>query len=165
VNKFIKNITLFLAGLPVASAETLALPESSASAVGSGDPDAVSLRPLNRDIDNQFAAHRSHSSHSSHASHASHASHYSGSGSGSPQPSVPATPVLPPQTVAPSTPAAPTTPNYLIPSPSSTPAGESAASLTSKEKLELQVMRVQVKLLVLGLLEGHVDGVFDARTQ
>src|SRR5689334_13211601 len=95
MSKFIKNISLFFAGLsslPVNNVDAVT-PESVMQPT-TNEPGPVMLRPLNNDMDNLFAAHGSHASHSSHASHASH---YSGAGGGtvSPQAPTPASPPVP----------------------------------------------------------------------
>jgi len=167
MSKFVKSLALFLSGLPMllpraAHAELL----SDSGAQGLGEPDAVPLRPLNRDIDNVFAGH---SSHSSHASHASHASHYSGSrGSGySPDYGAPAPPP-PAQGFVPTLPQPASLPAYMAPSARSTlsspVASASEPTLSRNEKLKLQLMRVQIKLHSLGLYEGQIDGIRNAQT-
>ncbi len=79
MSKFIRNVSVFLASLPLLLPRAHAAAFASEQSAEPSGPDAVPLRPLNLDVDNQFA---SHSSHSSHSSHASHSSHYSGSGGG-----------------------------------------------------------------------------------
>ena len=171
MSKFVKNLSLFLSGLPLllprAGHATL---QEDPAARGLDDPGAVPLRPLNRDIDNLFAGH---SSHSSHASHASHSSHYSGSGgsaspgyaSPQPVPQPPAESLLPPAPApAPSAPYASS--RYRAPStmPGAAPSSAADTGLTKSEKLKLQLMRVQIRLHSLGLYDGRIDGVRNEQT-
>ena len=129
---------VFLAGLPGFTAHASIPPMGGSETIPTIDDGAVVLRPLNRDSDNQFAAHRSH------ASHASHASHYSGTGGGS---SVPQDPDASPKSSAPKQSAPPT------------------PQLTREEKLKLQIMRVQLALVALKIYDGEVDGVLTSKTQ
>lgn len=171
MNKFVRSLALFLAGVPLlASKSTQAATPGEVLQDTLRELGAVSLRPLNLAAENRFAGHRSHSSHSSHASHASH---YSGSGGGY---------------AAPPAPTAPPTPSYLAPTPapapaparanrfmplegatgasaadtgrhSATPGSEPPVELTRGEALKLQITRVQIKLHMLGLYEGPIDGI------
>jgi His-Xaa-Ser repeat protein HxsA len=150
VSKFVRNLTLFLAGLPLS---TKAAPGPNPDAPRPDDlSKTVSLRPLNLALDNLFASHRSHSSHASHSSHSSHSSHYSGSGSStytSPSLPSPAAPAPVAATAATTTDASPATPRTPLQAAVAT---EPALSLA--EKRQLQIMRVQIKLLTLGLYNG-----------
>jgi His-Xaa-Ser repeat protein HxsA len=132
---------------------------------------AVTLTaPLNLDIDNLYAGHRSHSSHSSHRSHSSH---YSGSG-GSYRYTAPA-PRVAPRPVAPTYPSpSPVTPNSLRPSSStpvdpnyySTPAQPATSTpRPSTDQLTLMIMRVQAALFSRGYDPGAIDGVMGAKTR
>lgn len=110
MSKFIRNLSLFMASLPLLSTHAKATGSGPANVLLPIEPDAVPLRPLNLEHDNLFARH---SSHSSHRSHSSHSSHYSGSRGAysSPPPAPPPapTPALQPQrfaTPAPADPAA-----------------------------------------------------------
>lgn len=188
MSKFIRNVSVFLASLPLLLPRAHATASSSDQSVETNEPDAVPLRPLNLDVDNQFA------SHSSHSSHASHSSHYSGSGGGgyvapSPYPAyVPPAPAPEPAPApAPYTPytppgaaAAPLPRTYGSPSPASpaTPSSHAASSATNgaaqglapmpplsqAQKLKLQLMRVQIRLSGLGLYKGRIDGVRNPET-
>lgn len=159
MSKFIRNLALFVAGLPFAT--TKAAPPNQAPARDNDDK-AVSLRPLNFEMDNLFASHRSHSSHSSHASHSSH---YSGSGG-----------YTAPTYVAP----APMTPRAPVPIPdrpsgvvldSATVSGKNDVpatgpnQLTLSEKRRLQVLRVQMKLNSLRIYDGQLTGTLDEATR
>ena len=181
MSKFIKNLSLFLAGVPLLVVKTGhgTVLKDEVAPQPLLEPGPVPLRPLNADIDNLFAGHRSHSSHRSHTSH------YSGSGGGyyyTPPPPAPAPkpyyPALPPAPTpapafAPSVSPLPTgkksttnsAANKLI-DPASTSAGlePEQVSLTDNEKLRLQIMRVQIKLKSLGLYEGAINGVRDDPT-
>jgi His-Xaa-Ser repeat protein HxsA len=167
VSKFIRNLALFIAGLPLTT-KGAPVPVSDGPRVD--DPTkTVSLRPLNLDMNNLFASHRSHSSHSSHRSHSSH---YSGSGSSYPSTGVTGTVSQTDTTSSVST---------ILP-PSTMPAGSSSVSsaaspslgtgsapqqpqLSIDEKRRLQIMRVQIKLLSLGIYSGRISGVLDDPTK
>lgn len=158
MSKFIRNLALFIAGLPLTTSKAAPIPAADAPRID--DPSkAVSLRPLNLDINNLFASHRSHSSHGSHASHSSHYSgsggSYAGAGSGSTYGAGGTT--TPSGTAAPSSSSNSTAPAAL------TSSGQPGLSLD--EKRRLQVMRVQIKLLSLGLFDGQVSGVLDSKTK
>ncbi len=174
MNKFVRSLALFLAGVPLlASKTTQAATPGEALQDTLKELGAVSLRPLNLAAENRFAGHRSHSSHSSHASHASHSSHYSGSGGGYAAPPAPTAPPVP-SYVAP-TPApspAPGRVNRFMPLEGAagasaadtgrhraTPGSDSPVELTRGEALKLQITRVQIKLHMLGLYEGPIDGI------
>lgn len=175
MSKFVRNISLFIAGLPLLATKGIAsTPESAISLEPAMEPEAVPLRPLNWETDNLFAGHRSH---------------YSGSGGGSSYRA--------PAYVAPAP--APVPPKYLYEG-SSNHSGSSSSSgsagslnqltnpsgtkksihdssvankntgterpdLTNAEKLKLQIMRVQIKLMGLGLYDGAIDGVLNEKTQ
>lgn len=184
MSKFIKSLAVFMAGVPLLVSKTAQGSTSSEllqdAFKGLG---AVSLRPLNFATENRFAGHRSHSSHSSHASHASHASHYSGSGGGYAAPRVPVAPTVPnyvaPTPVSPQ-PAAASTPGRasgLAPkeeasgvsaegarNQSATLSTERPIKLTREEELKLQITRVQIKLHMLGLYQGAIDGIRNPAT-
>lgn len=158
-----------------------AMPQDQANSADSLEP--VGLRPLNSPVDNLFARHSSHSSHSSHRSS-------SGSGSTYYPPAPAPAPSAAPRYIAP-TPSSPPPASYT-PQPIYTPAptpepsqryqpvdpGRPAAvspqitritpvspTLSSAEKLRLQVMRVQLALLQLGLYDGEISGVLDSSTK
>lgn len=166
MSKFIRNLALFVAGLPL-TIKAAPVPVTTGPAVD--DPNkSVSLRPLNLDINNLFASHRSHSSHSSHRSHSSH---YSGSGGGSSYTS--ASPVSTgqeassvPSVVQPSTtyPVSTSTSASSLHSAGTAPA-QDKPPLSLDEKRRLQVMRVQIKLLSLGIYSGRVSGELDDQTK
>lgn len=176
MSRFIKKIALFLAGVtPFAGshAATVAAPQDRILDA-LNDPQAVTLRPLNREQDNLFAGHRSHSSHSSHASHSSH---YSGSSSRSydttPTPS-PAPYYYPSSTT---TPVPQPAPSNHSPSPANSLVSPTNSSLTqpsatannevvlsNDEKLKLQILRIQIKLHTLKLYEGPIDGARNPQT-
>lgn len=135
MSRFIKDIALFLAGLPLMTLRGEAGAPATTGVQPPQDLPPVALRPLNFDRDNLFAAHRSHSSHSSHASHRSH---YSGTG-GAPPPPPPASAPTPPRSVAPVAPAPSpspsvgTRPSYLLGDPSTAgvaPSSDSASHLS-----------------------------------
>lgn len=181
MSRFTRNLALFMAGLPILPGKLLgAAPSTSAdNANVPATEKPVSLRPLNLEADNLFAGHRSHSSH---RSHASHSSHYSGSSGSSYTPSPAPAPALAPSPPS-SAPYLSPPGSYLTapPSPAPTPSGRSTRtpgatkssttpggasdSLSSSEKLKLQIVRVQIKLKTLGLYGGAVDGVFREDTQ
>lgn len=148
----------------------------------SSDPlEPVGLRPLNSPADNLFARHSSHSSHGSHRSGSGGSRAYS-----PPSPS----PAPAPRFYSP-TPSSPPAPAYVpqpiyTPPPSSGPSqqyqpvdpGRPAAvspqparvapvspTLSTTEKLRLQVMRVQLALLQVGLYDGEINGVLDTATK
>jgi His-Xaa-Ser repeat protein HxsA len=156
MSKFIRNIALFIAGLPLATTRAADVPTPDAPRYTDLD-NAVSLRPLNFDMDNLFASHRSHSSH---RWHSSHRSHYSGSGSGSSY--VPSSSYVTPSTSSsslPSSSATPSTSSYVADDVESRP------TLSVDEKLRLQVIRVQIRLNSLQLYDGQIDGVFGEETK
>lgn len=158
-----------------------ALPHETPNSSDQLEP--VGLRPLNSHADNLFARHSSHSSHSSHRSS-------SGGGSTYRPPAPAPTPSAAPRYVAP-TPSSPPPSSYTpqqiyTPGPSPEPShqyqpvdpGRAAAvspqttritpespALSSAEKLRLQVMRVQLALLQLGIYDGEISGVLDASTK
>lgn len=155
MSKFVKNLALFIAGLPLLSSKAFAMPSTAPSVLSPDDLKAVPLRPLNREFDNLFAAH---SSHSSHRSHASHASHYSGSGGAA---ATYAAPAPAPDTTYRAPAASNAAPAYV----NAQPATETAPSLTRAEKLRTQIMRVQIKLHTLGLYDDKIDGVLNLKTR
>lgn len=171
MTKFIRNLAVFVAGLPFVTTKAAA-PVQHTPTLDHED-NAVSLRPLNREMDNLFASHRSHSSH------ASHSSHYSGSGSNA-APAYVAPAYVAPEYVAPTRVAIPAS----VPSPPpesanvTGKAGTSAdatgllsasaaarpAEFTLAEKRRLQVLRVQMRLNSLELYDGQMTGVLDSST-
>jgi len=155
MSKFIRSLAFFVAGLPFTTIKAAA-PANQAPTLDHDDK-AVSLRPLNLDMDNLFASHRSHSSHSSHASHSSH---YSGSGSYSAPAYVAPTPVAPASAV-PSQPAAPA----AVIGGADNAAAIKPVELTVDEKRRLQVLRVQMRLNSLKLYDGQLTGVLDGPTR
>lgn len=185
MSKFVRNVALFLASISLLVNKSGAAADGPLDgAIPPPDDEAVPLRPLNMPGENLFAGHRSHSSHVSHSSHASHSSHYSGAGGG--YAPAPAPAPVPPQYIAPSPPApspppSPTpSPSYLTPNygegsgPSAAkprldaPAPEApvpAPTLSLDEKRRLQIMRVQLQLVRLGLYAGKVDGALNPDTR
>jgi His-Xaa-Ser repeat protein HxsA len=152
MSKFIKTVSLLIASIPLTAARaTAALPVEHAESIEPPMPDftPVQLRSLNYGLENLFAGHSSHSSHSSHASHASHYSGSSGDGSYS----------TPQDTTSDQKPAA-----QSESSPATTP-GRSTPPLSIAEKRKLQIMRVQIALVSLGLYSGTVDGELNNDTQ
>lgn len=146
MSKFMKSLAVFLAAIPYGSADG----EGSQTDTVTDDKNVddfspVDLRPMQFDGRNLFAQHRSHSSH---------ASHRSSSGGGSPPPR-PATPSPSSRPVDPGRPAA-VSPAPIAPTP---------PQLSRDEKLTLQVMRVQLALMNLGLYAGAVDGVLGDETK
>lgn len=160
-----------------------ALPQDLLSSSGPLEP--VGLRPLNSPADNLFARHSSHSSHSSHRSGSGGSSTYS-----APAPAPAPAPSAAPRYFTPtpsSPPASSFTPQPIYtPAPSAEPSqryqpvdpGRPAAvspqtiritpispTLSSAEKLRLQVMRVQLALLQLGVYDGEINGVLDSSTK
>jgi len=146
---------------------------------------AVTLSaPLNVNMENMYAGHRSHSSHSSHRSHSSH---YSGSGSSYSPPPVPRstyTPppaprptYTPPSTYRPSTAPGPNTYQPSTPKSSSATSKPwrdygtkqvlepSRSSRPSVDQLQLMIMRVQAALYSKGYDPGAIDGVLGATTK
>ena len=192
MSKFIKDLSLFVAGLSLLTGRSAASVPAPQSVTAPSEPTAVPLRPLNFERDNLFASHRSHSSHSSHSSHRSHSSHYSGSGgTGYDSPSPPPAP-LPFYAPAPPAPALSTTsPVAPRPAPSLPPAAAASSSSTNRnsltaphpapaaqtaaptgavelsldQKRRLQIMRVQIALTSLGLYRGRVDGQLNGETR
>ncbi|MBG6082537.1 His-Xaa-Ser repeat protein HxsA [Rubrivivax gelatinosus] len=179
MSRFVKDIALFLAGVPLLLGRT---GDSLAAAVPvtSDDASTVPLRPLNLEGANLFAGHRSHSSHSSHSSHASHSSHYSGSSGSYREPSTPSSSSG--DSFAPTTPADTGTryDNSVQPAqprerksagsgsslaPATPPTKTETPALSNPEKRRLQVMRVQIALRQLGLYGGVVDGELNADTR
>jgi len=168
MSKFIRNLALFVAGLPFATTKAAAPPNKVPTVDNDGR--AVSLRPLNLEMDNLFASHRSHSSHSSHASHSSH---YSGLGGYSapyvaPTP-VPATsavpaPVVVPEPTRPATSSVSGTSKTTLAAPVDSETAK-PADLTLAEKRRLQVLRVQIRLNSLKLYDGQLTGVLDEPTR
>lgn len=156
MSKFIRTLALFVAGLPLSSTRAATAPAPTAPNLD-GDNKAVSLRPLNFEMDNLFASHRSHSSH---ASHASHASHYSGSGGSLTSPM--AAPSAPSTTYPTGTAAVPANAAMVAQVPSAT---STQPSLTMDEKRRLQVLRVQMRLNSLQLYDGPIDGTFNDTTK
>ncbi len=156
---------------------------------------AVTLSaPLNVNMENMYAGHRSHSSHSSHRSHSSH---YSGSGSSyspptaprpvytpppAPRPTytpspAPRTTYTPPSTYRPSTASEPSTYQPGTPKSSSVPSKPwrnygtqqslepSRSPRPSTDQLQLMIMRVQAALYSKGYDPGAIDGVLGATTK
>lgn len=153
---------------------------------------AVTLNaPLNVNMENMYAGHRSHSSHSSHRSHSSHSSHYSGSGSSYSPPAAPRPTYVPPPPPPPPAPkrtyTAPSTYHPTTPAPSTfrsaTPTTSSEAnkpwrnygsqrsldsdtsSRPSADQLRLMIMRVQAALYSKGYDPGAIDGVLGDATK
>jgi His-Xaa-Ser repeat protein HxsA len=167
MQKFRKTLALFLASLPYLSTEGRAsIPQMPVGAQKDDEPGPVDLRPLNPPGSNLFAAHRSHSSHSSHRS--------SSGGGYSPPPSSP--PSSPPVRSQPANPAQQSTPLYGGQSSQPVDSGRPAAvsplparptppQLSTAEKLQIQVMRVQIALTTIGLYSGSVNGVLDDETK
>jgi len=158
MSKFVRNLAIFIAGLPLAATKAADGPSPLTPRFDDLDK-AVSLRPLNLEMDNLFASHRSHSSHSSHRSHSSHSSHYSGSGGSS---YVPRAPAVAPST---STVATPSTRTANLASTEDAASYATAPALSNAEKLRLQVIRVQIRLNSLHLYDEQVDGVFNDETK
>lgn len=163
MSKFIRNLALFVAGLPFATTKAAA-PANQVPTLDRDDK-AVSLRPLNLEMDNLFASHRSHSSHSSHASHSSH---YSGSGGYASPSYVSPAPATPAPAPAPA--ATATVTNDVASSRGTVAAPVDSASmkpveLTIGEKRRLQVLRVQMRLNTLKLYDGQLTGVLDEPTR
>lgn len=159
MKKFVTTLSVFMASIPFASAKTEVIDE----VLGSTDQlEPVSLRPLNNNQDNMFAAHRSHSSHSSHRSSSGGGSYRS------------PTPTLPPSRNESSS-----SGNSLYGSPGSSqsvdpgrptpvspsPEKKAPTPLTRSEKLILQVMRVQIALTSLEIYSGSISGNLDENTK
>lgn len=150
---------------------------------GSADPlEPVGLRPLNSPVDNLFARHSSHSSHSSHRSSSGGGSSYyppAPAPSAAPRYSAPTPSAPPASSFAPqriyTPPAPPPEPSQRYQpvdpgraatvSPQTTRITPVSPSLSSSEKLRLQVMRVQLALLQLGIYDGEISGVLDTPTK
>lgn len=165
MSKFIRSLAFFVAGLPFATTKAAA-PANQAPTIDDNDK-AVSLRPLNLDMDNLFASHRSHSSHSSHASHSSH---YSGSGGYSAPTYIAPTPVTPAQAVPSETTPSPAVPSISVSGKSSNVVSGGAAAgtdgeLTLAEKRRVQILRVQMRLNSLKLYDGQLTGELDEPTK
>ena len=159
----------------------------SAESPQPADPmEPVGLRPLNLPADNLFARHSSHSSHSSHASHRSGSGGSSFYSPPAPAPSVtpryfapvPSSP--PPSSYSPQPiytppppPATEESPRYqqgdpgrpATVSPQNARIKPVSPTLSVQEKLRLQVMRVQLALLQLGIYDGDINGVLDSSTR
>ncbi len=162
MKKFMTSLSVFMASIPFVSAKSEAI--TAEDILKSQDRlEPVSLRPLNSNQDNMFAAHRSHSSHSSHRS--------SSGGSSYRSPAVP--------TPAPSRNESNDTGNSLYGTPGSNqavdpgrpatvspiPQRKQPAPLTRSEKLMLQIMRVQISLTSLGIYSGSISGDLDDNTK
>lgn len=148
MKRFITSLALFLAGFQAFAAKNPAMQvDEQDLAIKPTDLDPVKLRPLNLDGENLFAAHRSHSSHGSHRSHRSS----SGGGGGYTAPAPRPTPAVPQN----SRPVDKGRPAPVTPS----------SSMTSAEKLKLQVMRVQIELTSRGFYSGNIDGVLGPNTR
>ncbi len=155
--KHLKTPLAFLAAwLTLVPGKSFGTPaDSSATNIPFDGLDPVKLRPLNRPGDNLFAAHRSHSSHASHAS---------GSGGGYRAPSTPQP--APQQQRTPDSgsrsnqPTDPGRASQVSPEPA-----QAAPQLSLTEKRKLQIMRVQIALVSLGLYTGNVDGVLNDETK
>jgi His-Xaa-Ser repeat protein HxsA len=170
---FKTSLLLLLSSIPLIGGKvTATVPAGKEEAIlppKTGD-EPVRLRPLNLPFENKFAAHRSHSSHASHRS--SSGGGYTPAPQPQPQAPKPGTPsgssgVAPtppgPGVVGPGT-AQPTDPGRAAPV-SPKPAPPAPPTLTTAEKLTLQIMRVQIALTTLGLLDGEVTGKLDTNTQ
>ena len=186
MSRFIKTLTLFLAGLQLMPAKASSEQPAPSTLKNDDDLKGITLQPLNGRFDNLFAGHRSHSSHRSHSNHSSHYSGSSGSSSSYTSSSAIATPSptpSPPPSAAPSSstsasgswvppgggpiPASALTPN-LLPQESDLKdraRGETASPMSRAEKLHLQVFRVQIKLNTLGLFQGRISGTLDEETK
>ena len=173
MTKFIRNLAVFVAGLPFLTSRA-AVPLQHAPALDR-DEGAVSLRPLNLEMDNLFASHRSHSSHSSHASHSSH---YSGSGGHAAPAYVTPVYVAPVTVPTPALPVSvPSTQTNSLSASGGTPSSNGSVGLltdpevnkpaefTLAEKRRLQVLRVQMRLNSLKLYDGQLTGVLDGPTR
>jgi His-Xaa-Ser repeat protein HxsA len=177
LKKFKTTLALFMASLPLISNKSDANQQEQV-VVNLDDITPVQLRPLNSPQENLFAAHRSHSSHRSHRSS-------SGGGYRAPTPApAPArapAPVREPiklksPTPEKATPPAstlygdpesnkPVDPGRAAPvSPTPVPKTKPAA-FTKAEKLKLQVMRVQISLLSLGIYSGPINGELSSETK
>jgi His-Xaa-Ser repeat protein HxsA len=173
MSKFVTSIGLFLAGLPLLSTKAHSTVTASQEALDIlNEPTAVPLRPLNREMDNLFAGHRSQSSHRSHSSHSSHYSGSGGSASSSrapaPAPQSFAPAVDPPATASKATPAQAGASMPAAQRPlaglGESKSGSAGTQMTQAEKLRLQIMRVQIRLTSLGLYEGRIDGTRNSET-
>jgi His-Xaa-Ser repeat protein HxsA len=162
---FKTSLLLFLSSLqtPIHSAISDAKPVGASS-----DPpqEPVSLRPLNSDLDNKFAGHRSHSSHRSHRSHrSSSGGSYSAPAESTPAPAYSAPPASSPPAGARGLTSSGTVGSTSPATNSSATKVKDASTLNLEEKKKLQVMRVQIALSTLGLYAGQIDGVIGAGTQ
>lgn len=164
MSKFVRSLALFVAGLPLTSFRSMAGPAPTSPTFDNPDK-AVSLRPLNIDMDNLFA---SHSSHSSHRSHSSHSSHYSSSGGGgyvAPRRVAPSL-VMPASSYSPTPQAAPASTRETVQLESQpAPVAAEQPTLTLDEKRRLQVIRVQIRLNSLMLYDGQIHGALDDETK
>lgn len=179
LSKFIKSLALFAVSAPIVHNKAEAMANVTANSYENLEP--VSIRPLNYEYENMFAAHRSHSSHSSHSSHYS-GSGYSGySSSRTPTYSVPTY-------TAPSTASSysgttsatkkssnitvktynniptqtDTTPNPFYSNSASVNTGANDDPVLARV---LQVKRVQMSLLRLGYYSGKIDGDLGKNTR
>lgn len=178
LKKFKTTLAIFIASLPLASNKSDANQQvNEVKALDEITP--VQLRPLNYEGDNIFAAHRSHSSHGSHRSSSG------GSTYRAPTPTkVPAqikkktpAPVKVPVQIKKKTPTPanslyrtpgsnkPVDPGRAVPVSPIPTQKTSPAAFTKAEKLRLQVMRVQISLLSLGLYSGPVNGELNSATK
>jgi His-Xaa-Ser repeat protein HxsA len=129
-------------------------PQSELIALGMRDSAfaATLTAPLNVNMRNMYAGHRSHSSHSSHSSH------YSGNGGGYRAPAPAPTPVAPQ--------------NYIAPSRSGSTSAAPAQSLAPQaqsrpttDQLRMMIMRVQAGLYSRNYDPGAIDGELSTATK
>ena len=182
MSKFIKSLALFAVSAPIVHNKAEAMANVTVDSYDNLEP--VSIRPLNYEYENVFAAHRSHSSH---RSHSRHSSHYSGTGySGYSSSKLPTYSV--PTYSAPSTSSsyagttstAKKSSNITVKTYSNVPTRTDTASnpfygnstsvntgATEDPVLArvLQVKRVQMSLLRLGYYSGKIDGDLGKNTR
>ncbi|MGY8914667.1 MAG: His-Xaa-Ser repeat protein HxsA [Flavobacteriales bacterium] len=150
MSRFIRNFSLFVGSLSAFSAEADLVGMSDKSFNFIDFDKSLSLKPLNLDAINQYAAHRSHQSHRSHRSHRS------SSGGSYSRPVAPAVPSYPPPQRS-NQPTDIGRPAAVSPSDSS--------SITQDKELKLQVMRVQIALMTEGYYSGKIDGILGPMTR
>ncbi|WP_417539061.1 His-Xaa-Ser repeat protein HxsA [Marinobacter sp.] len=150
MSRFIKSLSMFVAGAALANTETEAAQHDVENSF-TIKFEPTSLRPLNFPGDNMYAAHRSHASHSSHSSHRSSSGSYSAPKS-KPSPSRRySAPSGNSQSVDPGRPAT------VTPSTRDTNAKVGA--------LQNLIKRVQIALIIQGYSPGATDGRMGPQTR
>lgn len=157
MSKFIKSLSIFMAGVAFNNTKALAINYDVENPF-ENNLEPVNLRPLNMPGDNLYAAHRSHSSHSSHSSHRSGSGSYSAPSRSNPVPSNPYS-----------------RSNNIRPSTGNSESVDSGRPVTvtpsgrdfnpDNQNLMNLIMRVQVALLIKGYSPGAADGIMGRQTR